>query len=68
MRAASTGALLAGALVLSGSALTAAPAAYAAETGVEIKKVSVNGGRAVVFGTSRTESFTLSVTTRPSRP
>ncbi|MET9511477.1 hypothetical protein ABZX62_23925 [Streptomyces flavidovirens] len=63
MRAASTGALLAGALVLSGSALTAtAPAAYAAETGVEIKKVSVNGGKAIVFGTSRTESFTISVT------
>ncbi|MBT2511909.1 hypothetical protein J7I98_40435 [Streptomyces sp. ISL-98] len=62
MRAASIGALLAGALVLSGSALTAAPAAFAAETGVEIKKVSVNGGKAVVFGTSRTESFTISVT------
>lgn len=62
MRAASTGALLAGALVLSGSALTAAPAAYAAETGVEIKKVSVNGGKAVVLGTSRMESFTISVT------
>ncbi|WP_138906204.1 hypothetical protein [Streptomyces chryseus] len=62
MRAASIGAVLSGALVLSGSALTAAPAASAAETGVEIKKVSVNGGKAVVFGTSRTESFTISVT------
>ncbi|WP_455356919.1 hypothetical protein [Streptomyces sp. SYSU K217416] len=29
---------------------------------MEIKKVSVNGGKAVVLGTSRTESFTISAT------
>ena len=61
MRSASIGAALAGALALCGSALTALPA-HAAETGVEIKKVSVNGGKSIVFGISRTESFTISVT------
>ncbi|ELS54834.1 hypothetical protein STVIR_4207 [Streptomyces viridochromogenes Tue57] len=61
MRSASIGAVLTGALALCGSALTVAPA-HAAETGVEIKKVSVNGGKSIVFGISRTESFTISVT------
>lgn len=61
MRTAVMGAALGGALLLSGTALTA-PAAYAAETGVVIEKVSVNGGKSIVFGTSRTESFTIAVT------
>ncbi|MEU6374333.1 hypothetical protein [Streptomyces sp. NPDC046909] len=61
MRAAVTGTVLSGALILSGSLLTA-PAAYAAETGVTIEKVSVNSGKSIVFGTSRTESFTIAVT------
>lgn len=61
MRIASIRAVLAGALVLSGSAV-AAPSASATETGVVIRKVSVHGGRPIVFGTSRTESFTISVT------
>ncbi|MFD5427708.1 hypothetical protein [Streptomyces sp. NPDC127084] len=61
MRSASIGAVVTSTLALSGSVLTA-PSAYAAETGVVIKSVSVNGGKAIVFGTSRTESFTISVT------
>ncbi|WP_327717661.1 hypothetical protein OG381_21325 [Streptomyces sp. NBC_00490] len=61
MRAAVMGAALGGALLLAGSVLTA-PAASAAETGVVIEKVSVNGGKSIVFGTSRTESFTIAVT------
>ncbi|MGM9380287.1 hypothetical protein [Streptomyces antibioticus] len=61
MRSASVGAVLTGALTLCGSVL-AAPAAHAAETDVVIKKVSVNGGKSIVLGTSRTESFTISVT------
>lgn len=60
MRAASIG-VLGGALALCGSALAVSPA-HAAETGVVIKKVSVNGGKAIVFGTSRSETFTLAVT------
>ncbi|MFF1293225.1 MULTISPECIES: hypothetical protein [unclassified Streptomyces] len=55
------GSRVGGALLLAGSVLTA-PAASAAETGVVIEKVSVNGGKSIVFGTSRTESFTISVT------
>lgn len=62
MRTPSRGALLVGALALCGSALGAVAPAHAAETPVVIKKVSVNGGKAVVFGTSRTESFTIAVT------
>ncbi|MFI5756482.1 hypothetical protein [Streptomyces sp. NPDC051569] len=61
MRATSIGAVLTGALVLSASAVTA-PAAYAAETGVVIRKVSVNGGKPIVLGTAQNESFTISVT------
>ncbi|MEU7023376.1 hypothetical protein ABZ990_22320 [Streptomyces sp. NPDC046203] len=61
MRATSIGAVLTGALVLSASAVTA-PAAQAAETGIVIKNVSVNGGKPIVLGTTQTESFTLSVT------
>ncbi|MFF4243736.1 hypothetical protein ACFYY2_04605 [Streptomyces sp. NPDC001822] len=61
MRTTSITAVLTGALVLSASAI-AAPAAYAADTGVVIKKLSVNGGKPIVLGTSRTESFTISVT------
>ncbi|KOV56015.1 hypothetical protein ADL00_27960 [Streptomyces sp. AS58] len=61
MRSATLGAVTTGALALCGS-LLAVPSAHAAETGVEIKKVSVNGGKSIVFGTSRTESFTISVT------
>jgi hypothetical protein len=62
LRATSIGAVLTGALVLSASALTAAPVANAAETGVVIQKVTVNGGKPIVFGTSRTGTFTISVT------
>ncbi|MFE7396412.1 hypothetical protein [Streptomyces sp. NPDC057557] len=61
MRATSIGAVLTGALVLSASAVTAT-AAYAAETGVLIQEVSVNGGKPIVLGASQTESFTISVT------
>ncbi|WP_327116089.1 hypothetical protein OG206_14630 [Streptomyces sp. NBC_01341] len=61
MRTRSLNAILTGVLVLSASALTA-PAAYAAETGVVIKNLSVNGGKPLVLGTSLTESFTISVT------
>ncbi|MEU6609504.1 hypothetical protein ABZ922_31370 [Streptomyces shenzhenensis] len=61
MRATSIGAVLTGVLVLSASAV-AAPAAYAVETGVVVQKVSVNGGKPIVLGTSQTESFTISVT------
>ncbi|MER6349315.1 hypothetical protein ACWC10_17515 [Streptomyces sp. NPDC001595] len=61
MRSVSMGAVFTGALALVGSALAAVPA-HAAETGVEIEKVSVNGGKSIVFGISRTESFTISVT------
>ncbi|WP_183154742.1 hypothetical protein [Streptomyces shenzhenensis] len=61
MRAIPTGAVLTGVLVLSVSAV-AAPAAYAVETGVVVQKVSVNGGKPIVLGTSQTESFTISVT------
>ncbi|OEJ37289.1 hypothetical protein AR457_33530 [Streptomyces agglomeratus] len=61
MRATSIHAVLAGALVFSASAVTA-PAAYATETGVVIQKLSVNGGKPLVLGTSQTESVTLSVT------
>ncbi|PWI16203.1 hypothetical protein DI272_20060 [Streptomyces sp. Act143] len=61
MRAASWGAVFTGALVLSGAALTV-PSASAAETGVVIEKVSVNGGKSIVLGTSRTEKFTISAT------
>ncbi|MEU9318468.1 calcium-binding protein [Streptomyces sp. NPDC048295] len=61
MRATSIGAVLTGAPVLSASAVTA-PAAYAAETGVVIQKVSVNGGKPIALGTSQTESFTISAT------
>ncbi|MEV0175031.1 hypothetical protein AB0I00_28420 [Streptomyces sp. NPDC050803] len=60
MRKAVIGAVLTGALALTGSVLTVAPAS--AETGVVIEKLSVNGGKPIVFGTSRTESFTISVT------
>ncbi|MFE6285815.1 hypothetical protein [Streptomyces sp. NPDC057877] len=52
---------VAGALLFSGSVL-AVPVAHAAETDVVIEKVSVNGGKNIVFGISRTESFTISVT------
>ncbi|KOG33029.1 hypothetical protein [Streptomyces resistomycificus] len=61
MRATSRHTVLTGALVLSASAVTA-PVAYAAETGVVIQKLSVNGGKPLVLGTSQTESFTISVT------
>ncbi|MFE2537360.1 hypothetical protein [Streptomyces sp. NPDC059371] len=61
MRATSISAAVVGAVALCGSVL-AGPPAYATETDVVIKKVSVNGGKSIVFGTSRTESFTISVT------
>jgi hypothetical protein len=61
MRVKSIGAVLTGALALAASAVTA-PAAYAVETGVVIQKLSVNGGKPIVLGTSQTESFTISVT------
>ncbi|WP_340378189.1 hypothetical protein U5640_26215 [Streptomyces sp. SS7] len=61
MRSASRSAVLTGALALCGTVL-AVPSAHAVETDVVIKKVSVNGGKSIVFGTSRTESFTISVT------
>lgn len=57
----SIGAVLTGALALSASAAVA-PAAHATETGVVIQKLSVNGGKPIVLGTSQTESFTISVT------
>jgi len=61
MRMKSMGAVVVGALALSASAVVA-PAAYATETGVVIQKLSVNGGKPIVLGTSQSESFTLSVT------
>ncbi|WP_458243353.1 hypothetical protein [Streptomyces sp. MAI_2237] len=57
----SIGAVLAGALALSASAVVAPPA-WATETGVVIQKLSVNGGKPIVLGTSQSESFTISVT------
>ncbi|MGW1542546.1 hypothetical protein ACWCPM_20305 [Streptomyces sp. NPDC002309] len=61
MRVKSIGAVLVGALALSASAVTV-PAAHATETGVVIQKLSVNGGKPIVLGTSQNESFTISVT------
>ncbi|MFE7857716.1 hypothetical protein [Streptomyces sp. NPDC057403] len=61
MRTKTIGAGLAGALALSASAVVAPPA-WATETGVVIEKLSVNGGKPIVLGTSESESFTISVT------
>ncbi|KUO10803.1 hypothetical protein AQJ58_17865 [Streptomyces sp. DSM 15324] len=60
-------AVLTGALALCGTAL-AVPSAHAVETDVVIRKVSLNGGKSIVFGTSRTESFPISPTSEPRNP
>ncbi|GAA2222239.1 hypothetical protein GCM10010232_03250 [Streptomyces amakusaensis] len=68
MRISSTAAALGTVLALSASVLAVAPAASAAQaapaanTGVKIEKLVVNGGKPIVIGTGQNEKFSISVT------